>query len=76
MTEKDIQRINELYHKKMEGTITPEELEEQARLRKEYVEAFKRNLRGNLETITIQYPDGRKVNVKKRHDEKYGKRTH
>lgn len=33
MEQKDIERINELYHKKKAGTITPEELEEQAGLR-------------------------------------------
>lgn len=76
MTEKDIQRINELYHKKIEGTITPEELEEQARLRKEYILAIRRNLGGSLDTMKIQYPDGTVVDLKKRHDEKYGKRTH
>ena len=76
MTEKDIERINELYHKKEAGTITPKELEEQAKLRKAYIEAFKRNMRGQLETITIQYPDGSKVKVKDRHDKKYGIKTH
>ncbi len=35
MTEEKIHRINELYKKKKEGTLTPEEKEEQAALRAE-----------------------------------------
>ena len=76
MDQKDIDRINELYHKKKDGTITPEELEEQAKLRQAYITAFRENMRSNLETIKIQNPDGTMIDVKKRHDEKYGKNTH
>lgn len=76
MDQKDIDRINELYHKKKDGTITPEELEEQAKLRQAYIAAFRENMRANLETIKIQNPDGTMIDVKKRHDEKYGKNTH
>lgn len=45
-------------------------LREQIRLRKEYVAAFRNNLRGTLETIKIQNPDGSIIDVKQRHDEK------
>ncbi|MCD8010852.1 MAG: DUF896 domain-containing protein [Lachnospiraceae bacterium] len=74
MDMKDIERINELYHKKQAGTLTPEEKEEQDRLRQEYIAAIRANLRGQLDTTTIQYPDGRRENL----GEKYGgkKRTH
>jgi len=70
ITEADIQRINELYHKMKDGTITPEEKEEQARLRKAYIEAIRTNLRGTLNNTTIQYEDGSRVNL----GEKYGKK--
>ena len=50
--------------------LTKEEAEEQIRLRKEYVAAFRNNLRGTLETIKIQNPDGSIIDVKQRHDEK------
>ncbi len=76
MDQKDIDRINELYHKKQAGTITPEELEEQARLRKAYIMAIRENLRGSIETMKIQNPDGTMIDVKKRHDDKYGTHTH
>lgn len=58
MTEEKIHRINELYKKKKEGTLTPEEKEEQAALRAEYVQAVRSNLRATLENTSIQEPDG------------------
>ena len=58
MDEKKIQRINELYRKKKEGTLTPEEKEEQAALRAEYIAAVRNNLRTTLEHTSIQEPDG------------------
>ena len=58
MTEEKIHRINEAYKKKKEGTLTPEEKEEQAALRAEYVQAVRNNLRATLENTSIQEPDG------------------
>lgn len=58
MDEKKIQRINELYKKKKEGTITEEELAEQALLRAEYIEAVRNNLRSTLSNVSIQEKDG------------------
>lgn len=69
MTEK-ITRINELYHKQKAGTLTEEEKREQAQLRSDYIKAIRASLRGNLETLQIQNPDGSVVDVKKRHDKK------
>lgn len=73
VTEKTIERINELYRKSKNEGLTIEEAEEQKRLRLEYVQAFRNNLRGTLETIKIQNPDGTIIDVKKRHDEKMEK---
>lgn len=70
VTENTIKRINELYHKSKGEGLTKEEAEEQIRLRKEYVAAFRNNLRRTLETIKIQNPDGSIIDVKQRHDEK------
>ncbi len=72
VTQETIDRINELYRKSKAEGLTTAEAEEQARLRREYIDAFKANLRSNLETIKIQQPDGTLIDVKKRHDEKYG----
>lgn len=53
-----IARINELYHKSKQEGLTPEELEEQATLRKEYVASVRGNLKAQLEGLTIERPDG------------------
>ena len=53
-----IDRINELYHKSQSVGLTEEEKEEQARLRREYIEAIRGSLRGNLNRISIKEEDG------------------
>lgn len=58
MDQKTIDRINELYHKSKGEGLTPAEKEEQARLRKEYIQVIRRNMRGALNNISIQNPDG------------------
>lgn len=60
-----IKRINELYHKSQAQGLTEEEKEEQARLRKEYVASVRNNLRSQLDSITIENPDGSRVNLGK-----------
>ena len=65
MTDEGIKRINELYHKaKTPEGLTEQEKEEQAALRKQFVEDFKRNLRGTLENIDIKEKDGSITHVK------------
>lgn len=49
--EKMIARINELSKKKKNGELTPEEAEEQQILRRKYIDAFKRNLKAQLDNI-------------------------
>lgn len=46
-----IERINYLYKKSQEEGLTEEEKEEQAVLRKEYIENIKGNFRAQLQTI-------------------------
>lgn len=70
VTQKTIDRINELYKKSKETGLTKEEAAEQKELRTAYIKAFRDNLRGTLDTIKIQNPDGSVIDVKKRHDEK------
>ena len=53
-----IKRINELYHKSQAEGLTEEEKEEQKELRQKYIESVRGNLRGQLENMTIQRPDG------------------
>lgn len=53
-----IDRINELYHKSQSVSLTEEEKAEQAALRKEYIAVIRRNMRANLNSISIQEKDG------------------
>lgn len=65
MTEEGIKRINELYKKsKSSEGLTATEKEEQAKLRKQYVEDFKRSLRGALNNVDIKEKDGSITHVK------------
>ena len=68
MDEKKIARINELYHKSKAEGLTEKEKKEQQILRREYIEAFKMSLRGQLNNISIQEKDGTITNL----GEKYG----
>lgn len=53
---KKILRINELTKKAKNEGLTPEEKKEQEILRREYIEAFKSNLRATLENIVPVKP--------------------
>lgn len=66
--EDKIKRINELYHKSKAEGLTEEEKAEQASLRAEYIANVRANLKGNLNSITIQYEDGSQEKL----SEKYG----
>ena len=68
MTEEKIARINELARKSKAEGLTEEEAKEQQILRKDYIDAFKRNLRGQLDNISIKEEDGSITNL----GEKYG----
>jgi uncharacterized protein YnzC (UPF0291/DUF896 family) len=58
MDDSRITRINELYHKSQAEGLTPEEKEEQAKLRAEYIAAVRANMRGTLNNVSIMNPDG------------------
>lgn len=60
-----IARINELAKKKKEGTITKKELDEQAKLRQEYLKAFRGNFKQKLMGIKIVDEKGNDVTPKK-----------
>jgi len=63
-----ITRINELYHKSKAEGLTEEEKAEQASLRRDYIDAVKGNLKGQLNNINIQEKDGSITNL----GEKFG----
>lgn len=60
-----IARINELAHKsKTPEGLTPSEKEEQAKLRREYIDAIKASLKSSLDNIDIEEKDGSITHVK------------
>ncbi len=67
MTERN-KRINELAALSKERELTAEEKEEQARLRKEYLAAFKSNLRAQLDNTYTVDKDGNRVPLKRNSD--------
>ena len=58
MNEEKITRINELYRKSKAEGLTDTEKKEQQLLRREYIDAVRRNLRGQLNNISIKEADG------------------
>ena len=68
MDQQKIDRINELYRKSKAEGLSPEEKTEQAVLRREYIDAFRQNVRAQLNNIDIVEKDGSITNL----GEKYG----
>ncbi|MCI8510677.1 MAG: DUF896 domain-containing protein [Lachnospiraceae bacterium] len=67
MNQEGIDRINTLYHKSQSVGLTDEEKAEQDRLRKQYIADIRRNMRGTLNTISIQESDGTITDLGKKH---------
>ena len=66
MDKKVLDRINELARKSKVQKLTEEELKEQADLRRQYIDAYKKNLVSQLENMTIVEPDGTKRKIKRK----------
>lgn len=60
MEKAKIDRINELARLKKQRALTEEEAAEQAALRKEYLAAYRENMKAMLDSLVIQEPDGTK----------------
>ena len=59
--DKRIERINELAKKSREVGLTEAEKAEQQQLRAEYIAAFRKSFRQQLENTDIKYDDGEVV---------------
>ncbi len=68
MEQKKIDRINELARKKKSIGLTEEELQEQAILRREYIESYKQSLISQLDNTYIVEPDGTKRKISRRNE--------
>lgn len=66
MDQKKVDRINELARKQKAEGLTDAEKAEQAALRCEYIEAYKRSLVSQLDNMYILEPDGTKHKVTKK----------
>ena len=61
-----LKRINELAHKQKAEGLTQAEKEEQAKLRQEYLKAFKKNLTAQLDNTYIVDEKGNKRKLEKK----------
>lgn len=69
MEKEKLDRINELAHKVKRGeALTPEEQEERAALRTEYIREFRASMTGILNNTVIVRPDGTREQVSERKD--------
>lgn len=66
MEQSKLDRINELYRKSKEGPLSPEELEEQKKLRREYIDSYTIGLRSQLENTYIVDEKGNKTKIQKK----------
>ena len=66
ITEAEIKRINELYHKSKAEGLTDEEKAEQKKLREDYVAAIRGNIRSQLENIKVVDENGNEIPLKRR----------
>lgn len=67
MEREKIDRINELARKKKTVGLTQAELEEQAALRREYLDGFRANMEDILKNTVLQRPDGSRTHLQKKH---------
>lgn len=65
MDQEKINRINELAKKKKTKGLTPEEKVEQAKLREEYIEGYRKSLRHHIEGIKLVDEEGNDVTPEK-----------
>lgn len=66
MVKEKIDRINYLAAEKKVRELTPEELEEQAALRQEYLAEIRASLGATLGNTVIERPDGTREQLKKK----------
>ena len=66
ITEADIKRINELYHKSKAVGLTDEEKAEQKKLREDYVAAIKGNIRSQLEKVRVVDEAGNEIKLQRK----------
>lgn len=72
MEQSKLDRINELYRKSQAEGLSDAELSEQAKLRREYIDSYKRSLVSQLENTYIVDEKGNKTKVTRKGNKKEG----
>lgn len=70
----DIERINYLAKKSREQGLTPAETAEQAKLRRAYIDAYKRNLTAQLDNTYVVDEAGNKRKLEKKNVDEQAKK--
>ena len=65
MENKLLERINYLAKSSRERALTQDEKDEQQKLRQEYINLYRKNMRATLDTIVKVEPDGKRKVLKK-----------
>lgn len=60
-----LNRINQLSRKSKTEGLTKEEAKEQSSLRQEYLQTFRKTMRGTIENVTVIDPNGNDVTPEK-----------
>ncbi len=71
ITDKDIARINELYHKSKSLGLTEAEAAEQKKLRADYIAAIRGNIKAQLNNIDVIDENGNVENLGEKHKAKF-----
>ncbi len=66
MDRHSIERINALTRISRERDLTPQEQEERALLRKNYLKAMRAQLTDQLENVVVEYPDKHRERLRKK----------
>ena len=69
----NLERINQLAKKQREQGLTEEEKQEQAKLRQEYIEAFRASLKSQLDSTYVLDKNGNKLPIKEYNQSKIKK---
>ncbi len=69
MDQKKIDRINELARKSRTQALTQQEKEEQARLRQEFIESYRRSLQAQLDSIVLVDEEGNRTPLRRKQED-------
>lgn len=64
MEKRNLDRISQLTQIARERELTPEEQAERQTLRKNYMAAFRKQFRAQLDNTVVEYPDGSCVSLR------------